>query len=44
MTIRPEVDSSAEVKPGGRSPLPAHLKRERIVHDLADGRETLRGL
>jgi hypothetical protein len=23
-------------KPRGRSPLPAHLKRERIVHDLAE--------
>ena len=26
--------SSAGAKPRGRSPLPAHLKRERIVHDL----------
>jgi transposase len=24
-------------KPRGRRPMPAHLKRERIVHDLADG-------
>ena len=28
------ADSSAGAKPRGRSPLPAHLKRERIVHDL----------
>ncbi len=26
--------SDAGAKPRGRSPLPAHLKRERIVHDL----------
>ena len=32
----PSADSSAEAKPRGRSPLPAHLKRERIVHDLAE--------
>jgi hypothetical protein len=30
------ADSSAGAKPRGRSPLPAHLKRERIVHDLAE--------
>jgi transposase len=30
------ADSSAGTKPRGRSPLPAHLKRERIVHDLAE--------
>jgi zinc-finger binding domain of transposase IS66/Transposase C of IS166 homeodomain len=30
------VDSSAGAKPPGRSPLRAHLKRERIVHDLAE--------
>jgi transposase len=29
-------DSGAGAKPRGRSPLPAHLKRERIVHDLAE--------
>jgi transposase len=28
--------SSGGAKPRGRSPLPAHLKRERIVHDLAE--------
>ena len=28
--------SSSGAKPRGRSPLPAHLKRERIVHDLAE--------
>jgi transposase len=27
-------DSGTGAKPRGRSPLPAHLKRERIVHDL----------
>jgi len=27
---------STGAKPRGRSPLPAHLKRERIVHDLAE--------
>jgi hypothetical protein len=30
------ADSSAGAKPRGRNPLPAHLKRERIVHDLAE--------
>jgi len=30
------ANSSAGAKPRGRSPLPAHLKRERIVHDLAE--------
>lgn len=30
------ADSGTEAKPRGRSPLPAHLKRERIVHDLAE--------
>ena len=30
------ADSSAGTKPRGRSPLPSHLKRERIVHDLAE--------
>ena len=29
-------ESSAGAKPRGRSPLPAHLKRERILHDLAE--------
>lgn len=29
-------DSSPKKKTGGRRPLPRHLKRERIVHDLAD--------
>jgi transposase len=29
-------DSGAGAQPRGRSPLPAHLKRERIVHDLAE--------
>ena len=38
------ADSSAGAKPRGRRPLPAHLKRERIVHDLAEAREALRGL
>ncbi len=28
------ADGSTGAKPRGRSPLPAHLKRERIVHDL----------
>jgi transposase len=30
------ADSSTAAKPRGRSSLPAHLKRERIVHDLAE--------
>ena len=29
-------DSSPKKRTGGRQPLPRHLKRERIVHDLAD--------
>jgi transposase len=28
--------SAPKKRPGGRQPLPRHLKRERIVHDLAD--------
>jgi transposase len=28
--------SGPKKRPGGRQPLPRHLKRERIVHDLAD--------
>src|SRR5690349_9150816 len=28
--------SAPQKRPGGRQPLPRHLKRERIVHDLAD--------
>jgi transposase len=30
-------ESTAKKRTGGRQPLPRHLKRERIVHDLADG-------
>src|SRR6202790_1628688 len=29
-------DSAPKKKTGGRQPLPRHLKRERIVHDLAE--------
>ena len=29
-------ESSAGAKPRGRSPLPAHLKRERILHELTE--------
>jgi transposase len=32
----PAPDSSGEKKPRGRQALPRHLKRERIVHDLAE--------
>jgi len=32
----PASAGSTGAKPRGRSPLPAHLKRERIVHDLAE--------
>src|SRR5271170_5235987 len=32
----PASANSVAAKPRGRSPLPAHLKRERIVHDLAE--------
>ena len=32
----PGADSSEGKKPRGRQPLPRHLKRERIVHDLAE--------
>ena len=32
----PTADSSGEKKPCGRQPLPRHLKRERIAHDLAE--------
>src|SRR6202789_4531034 len=32
----PAPAGSTGAKPRGRSPLPAHLKRERIVHDLAE--------
>jgi len=30
-------ESTAKKRTGGRQPLPRHLKRERIVHDLAEG-------
>ncbi|MGH9343356.1 MAG: IS66 family transposase zinc-finger binding domain-containing protein [Terriglobia bacterium] len=34
---RPGADAaSAKKKSGGRQPLPRHLKRERILHDLTD--------
>jgi transposase len=32
----PASPGNTGAKPRGRSPLPAHLKRERIVHDLAE--------
>lgn len=32
----PAANSGGEGKPRGRQPLPRHLKRERIVHDLAE--------
>jgi transposase len=32
----PAAESSGGKKPRGRQPLPRHLKRERIVHDLAE--------
>ena len=32
----PASQGNTEVKPRGRRPLPAHLKRERIVHDLEE--------
>jgi transposase len=32
----PASTGSTGAKPRGRSPLPAHLRRERIVHDLAE--------
>jgi transposase len=37
MTIRHQWPSSGEPgRPRGRRPLAPHLKRERIIHDLAD--------
>jgi transposase len=32
----PGGEPASKKRPGGRQPLPRHLKRERIVHDLAD--------
>jgi transposase len=32
----PVVSESGEKKPRGRQPLPRHVKRERIIHDLAE--------
>jgi transposase len=32
----PDASTSGEKKPRGRQALPKHLKRERVVHDLAD--------
>ncbi len=33
----PAATGSGDKKPRGRQPLPRHLKRERMVHDLAEG-------
>src|SRR5579872_4073202 len=35
-SARPGGGSATKKRTGGRQPLPRHLKRERIVHDLAE--------
>ena len=34
-------ESASKKRTGGRQPLPRHLERERIVHDLAEEEKTL---